>query len=135
MVVPALLDDAMKTHDLVLNIGVGAAIGVVKDHAQGDILVHAKFAAVVVVGSRSATGIRWRVNAMGAGAGRAGSWLMIAQGLEGLSVIGPCPPHTVHCLKRFARGSHRQCKVGMAHLAEPPPVEHGSPWGVKVCTC
>jgi hypothetical protein len=92
MVVPALTDDAMKMHDLVMNVGIGEAIGVKKDHAQGDVLVHAKVAAVVVVGSHSATGLGWRVDAMGAGAGRAGSWLMIARGLEGSSVIGPCPP-------------------------------------------
>jgi hypothetical protein len=84
----------MKTHDLVLNVGVGEAIGVEKDCAQGDVLVHAKFAAVVVVGSRSATGLGWRVDAVGAGAVRARSWLMIAQGLKGSSVIGPCPPIT-----------------------------------------
>jgi hypothetical protein len=82
-VVPALMDDAMKTHDLVLNIRVGEAIGVEKDCAQGDVLVHTKFAVMVVVGSRSATGLGWRVDAVGAGAGRAESWLMMPGGWKG----------------------------------------------------
>ena len=44
---------------MILYVGVGEAIGVEKELAQGDVLVHAKFATVVVVGSCSATGLGW----------------------------------------------------------------------------
>jgi hypothetical protein len=91
-VVPALVDGAMEADEFVLNIRVGEANIDEVICSQGEVLMQAVGATVVLVGCLTADGLGRRFEAIGAGARGAGSVLIVARWVEGATVVGTCPP-------------------------------------------
>ncbi len=140
-VVPALADGAMEADEFVVNIRVGEANIDEVIVSQEEVLMQAIGAAVVLVGCLTADGLGWGFEAIGAGAGGAGSVIIGARWVEGVTVVGTCPPITrsvVIGARLGAQGEVRwvwvngrsPCRWGLgAHVDGRGPLT----WGLQAC--
>ncbi len=93
-VVPALADGAMEADEFIVNVRVGEANIDEVLFSHGEVLMQAIGAAVVLVGCLTADGLGWEFEVIGAGVKGAGSMIIGARWVEGLTVLGMCPPIT-----------------------------------------
>ncbi len=82
----------MEADEFVVNVRVGEANIDEVIVSQGEVLMQAIGAAVVLVGCLTADGLGWGFEAIGVGAGGAGSVIIGARWVEGATVVSTCPP-------------------------------------------
>jgi hypothetical protein len=82
----------MEADEFIVNVRVGEANIDEVIVSQGEVLMQAIGAAVVLVGCLTADGLRRGFDAVGAGAGEAGSMIIGASWGEGVTMVGTCPP-------------------------------------------
>jgi hypothetical protein len=131
----------MEADEFIVKVRVGEATIDEVIVSQGEVLMQAIGAAVVLVGCLPADGLGWGFEAIGAGAREAGSVIIGARWVEGATVVGTCPPIMCSVIvgaRLGARGEVRwvwvngrsPCAWGLgAHVDGRGPLT----WGLQAC--